>query len=469
MDTNGKTDTGNQERGFWNFIDTIQGDKVVWIIVFMLTMISALAIFSSTSQLTGDSVDRIDLIRKHSLFIILGYLVIFLIYKVRKIGWFRVLSQFGFLLSLALLLFLNLEIDLGFIRAGKLNQVAYRVIVVGGLQIHVFEVVKVAMVMYMAWAVNAYKQDQEEIGRTGKSSTFHIANRLGRTQRFSFMAQPFWKRVLYIYIPMLTTCGLVMMGSNSSGIFVGGIMLVTLMIGGLPAKEIGVAISGVLAVIALAVAIYFISGRTVFTTVETAWSRINAKYDTERLIEIEKDKKLGKYSPAWYKEKGRINQPYSGRIAIHEGKLLGKGSGNSTQKHVTTHIYSDYMFSFIVEEYGLVGGILIIILYVSLLARGSMIARLCTNEFAKIAVGGLSFLITAQAFMHIFVNVGIGPMTGQTLPLLSDGRFAYLTFCVAFGVILSISRMAREQIREEEESATPLYGSGQQNGEVGNE
>ena len=86
-----------------------------------------------------------------------------------------------------------------------------------------------------------------------------------------------------------------------------------------------------------------------------------------------------------------------------------------------------------------------------------MIARLCSNEFGQIAVGGLSLMITGQAFMHIFVNVGIGPMTGQTLPLISDGSFAFLMFCIAFGIILSISKIARNQIREEEEAAAPLY------------
>ena len=68
-------------------------------------------------------------------------------------------------------------------------------------------------------------------------------------------------------------------------------------------------------------------------------------------------------------------------------------------------------------------------------------------------------LITGQAFMHMMVNVNIGPMTGQTLPLISHGSFAFLVFCIAFGVILSISRMARNQIREEEEAAVPLYES----------
>ena len=117
------------------------------------------------------------------------------------------------------------------------------------------------------------------------------------------------------------------------------------------------------------------------------------------------------------------------------------------------------MFSFIVEEYGLLGGVLIIILFVSLLARGAMIARLCQNDFAKYAVGGMSFMITAQAFMHIMVNLDIGFRTGQTLPLISDGRFAFIMFCIAFGIILSISKIAKRQIQEEENEAKPLYES----------
>jgi cell division protein FtsW len=162
-------------------------------------------------------------------------------------------------------------------------------------------------------------------------------------------------------------------------------------------------------------------------------------------------------SPEFYDLLDEIKQPYSAKIAVHEGGIKGKGSGNSTQKYVVSNIYGDYMFSFLIEEYGLIGGIIVIFLYVSLLARGSTIARLCSNEYAKIAVGGLSVLITGQAFMHMFVNVDIGPMTGQTLPLISHGSSAFLMFSIAFGVILSISRMTREKIKEEEEAAEPIY------------
>ena len=96
--------------------------------------------------------------------------------------------------------------------------------------------------------------------------------------------------------------------------------------------------------------------------------------------------------------------------------------------------------------------LLIVILYVSLLARSSIIARYCENEYAKVAVGGLSFMIVGQAFMHMLVNVDIMPMTGQTLPLLSDGASAFLVSCVAFGIILAISRMAKKKTQSLEET-----------------
>lgn len=441
-----------KERGIWNFIDKIEGDKVVWIIVFMLTMISTLAIFSSTSQLTGDSTDRIDLIRRHTYVIIGGYAIIFLLYRIKKIGWFRVLSKFGFLLTFILLALLNFGGKLGIVHAENINH-AVRTLEVFGYQIHVFEVAKVAMVMYLAWAMQAYKSDQKEIKSSGKGGSLTIANLLAQTTTFAFMSKPFWKRAMYMYLPMLTVCAMVLPGSNSSAIFLGIVMLATLMIGGIPFKEIfiGILIAGCL--IGSAAGLYYASDGNFLgnTRLGTMFKRLNADYSIERL------EGLKEHSREWYKVRDAIKQPYTARIAIHEGGLLGKGSGNSTQKYVVTHIYSDYMFSFIIEEYGIWGGILVLILFVSLIARGSMIARLCSNEFAQIAVGGLSLMITGQAFMHIFVNVGIGPMTGQTLPLISDGSFAFLMFCIAFGIILSISRIARNQIRMEEEAAAPLY------------
>ena len=441
-----------EKRGFWNFIDNIKGDKVVWIIVFMLIMISILAVFSSTSLLALQAkTDRLAIIKEQIITAAGGLAVIWAFCRIKRIGVFMMLSQLGFIASFALLALLLMEVDFGeMFKAVKINGV-YRALRIFKLQIHVYEFVKVAMVMYLAWALHSFKKDQEDISLTGESSTFAFVNALSKTKNFEFLARPVWKMAIYMYIPIGIICLMIMPGSNSSAIFVGGILVATLLVGGVQMRKIlMLAVLGV-GLLAGVVGMHLLSGGKAIKRVGTFLSRIEADYSAEQL------EKVPAKSAEFYDILDEIKQPYSAKVAVHEGGILGKGSGNSTQKYVVAVMYGDYMYSFIIEEYGLWGAIFVIILYVSLLARGSMIARLCENEFAKIAVGGLSVLITGQAFMHMFVNVDIGPMTGQTLPLISHGSSAFLMFSAAFGVILSISRMAREKIREEEEAAEPIY------------
>ena len=434
MGTTGRKRTGTRKKGFWGFIDNIEGDKVVWIIVFLLIMISILAIFSSTSLLRQGDKDRMDFISEHLVVVGIGLGLIFGLYNIKKIGLFRVLSQLGFGLSAVLLSLLALHVRIpGVIEAERING-AWRTLNIAGFQMHVFEVVKVAMVLYLAWAIHGYKEKRLKYGNTD-----------------------FQKRLIYMYAPILIVCVLTLMGSGSSAVFIGAILIATLLIGGMPFKEIALAGVAGIAALLLIVGVYNATDGKVFKKFEriaTMNSRLGANYDAAVRL-----KDVPERSREFYRILGEIKQPYSAKIAVHEGKILGKNSGNSTQKYVVSNIYGDYMFSFLVEEYGLIGGIIVIFLYVSLLARGSTIARLCNNEYAKIAVGGLSVLITGQAFMHMFVNVDIGPMTGQTLPLISHGSFAFLVFCIAFGVILSISRMARKRIKAEEEAALPIYDS----------
>ena len=447
-----------QKKNIWNFIDCIEGDKVVLIIVLLLTLISALAIFSSTSTLTGASKDRLDLIKDHAKFIGIGYLLIYCIYKIKSIKTLRVASQLGFAASLFFLCILTFGWNLGIIRPERLND-AGRTLNIMGFQFHVFEFAKVSMVMYLAWALHSYRQDCEAMAKGKKSPTFSLLNKVGSNPSLSFLKRPIWKRIFYIYMPWIITTAMVLKGSNSSMLLIGGICLLMLLIGRMPFKEIAIIICTGVAVIAACVGIYFASGKTVFERMrfDELISRLTADYSIERLIEIENDPTKGPKCKEWYEVRDEIKQPYSAKIAIHEGGFIGKLSGNSTQKYVVPHIYSDYMYSFIIEEYGLIGGIIILMLFVSLLARGSLIAKLCQNDFAKYAVGGLSLLISGQAFMHICVNTGLFPMTGQTLPMISDGSFAFIMFCIAFGIILCISKMAKRQIREQEEAAAALY------------
>ncbi len=441
MENNGQNEA--PKKGLWKIIDTIEGDKVIWIIVLLLILFSVLAIFSSTSLLSEDT--RIEIMKEHAVIAAIGLGLIFTMYKLPWIGFYRVFSQLGFIFTFALLFILDFHLDLGFIKAQELNS-AYRTLGLFGLQIHVFEVAKVAMVLYLAWALHAYKIDCEAMEKGEKSKTYRIANSLSKHKRFKFMERPLTKRIFYIYAPSVIVCAMILPGSNSSAIFMAMILLVTMMIGGVPFKELILTVLGLGVAAALVIGIHFATGGKFMPRLETLFSRMDAQYDTSILEGLKPGTK------DFYDALDEIRQPYGAKVAIHEGGLTGKGSGNSTQKYSVTHIYSDYMYSFLIEEYGLLGGLLILVLYVSLIARSSVIARLCGNEYAKIAVGGLAFLITGQAIMHMLVNVDIIPMTGQTLPLISDGASAFLVFCIAFGVILAISRMAKKKIQSIEES-----------------
>ena len=443
--------TGSEKKGFWNFIDNIEGDKVVWIIVFMLLMISALCIFSSTSALTDGNRSRVDLLKTHTIFIGCGLLLIWSIYKIKDIRIFRTLSQAGFVLSLIPLLLMVFKANLGFIKAANINDATRSLLLFNKVQIHVFEMVKVFMVMYLAWALDAYRIDNEEMKANKRCTTFWIANRLSKKyKRLKFLRESLWKRIFYLYAPVCIITALCKPGSNSTMVLVGGICLIILWIGRMPLKELLlIIVTGMLA-LGCMIGIYYVSGGKYFESmrIDTLVSRTTSDYDIYKLIEVENDPAHGKKSKLWYKVRDKIKQPYTATIAIRQGGLIGKGSGNSTQKYIVTHIYSDYVFSFIVEEYGLLGGILVIILFTSLLARGGLIAGWCKDNFAKLAVGGLALMLTTQAYIHILVNADIGFMTGQTLPLISDGRFAFIMFCIAFGIILSISKIAKKE-REE--------------------
>lgn len=429
----------------WDFFDGLKGDKVVWMIVIILIMISGVCIFSSTSMerevLSGEKT-RIDVALDLMKTIVLGVGLLLVCYNFFSTKFYRILAQAGFIGSLFLLAIVVTKFQgIPFFKASTING-AWRVIKVGGLQIHIYEVIKVAMVLYLAWAVDEFNN--------GK---YWIADKLSKLKHMHWLAKPFWQKAVYIYIPMLIIMGGVAKGSGSSALFIFAVMAVTILVGGLGIRDI--LPIGMVAV-GLVAGVLFLDKATDGAILKdsrlSTWkSRLEGSGDDEeRFLNAEYK------SDEWYDALDKIRQPYSAKIAIHEGGLIGKGPGQSTQRYVVPVMYEDYMFSFIVEEYGLWGGIIVIILYVSLLARGSLIARNCKNGFGKITIAGLVLMITGQAMLHMLVNEGIGPLTGQTLPLISYGTSSFLMFCIAFGIILSISRESTKDIDKQTRNAEPL-------------
>ena len=420
-----------KKRTFWNFADSFEGDKVVWIIVLLLILFSIVCMFSSSSRLLRDGNTRLDLMKDQMLVVLAGLGVIIVLYNIKNIGFFRWCSKWGFFVSLALLGLLDAHVSLPFIKAVNINN-AWRILTIGGFQVHVFEVVKIAMVLYLAWAMDALKQG-----------------------KIKWPEKVFWKKACYLYIPFLLIFVMIIPGSNSSALIIGLLMYVMILLGGGNFKDMAILGAAGIAAIAIIFGLYSATKsreHPLFDRIGTGISRVFEDKDWEQqAVEAPRG------TLAWQEAIDAIRQPYSAKIAVKQGGLLGKGPGQSTQRYVVPDMSEDYMYSFIIEEYGLVGGLLVIFLYVSLLARGSIIARNCGNDhYAKLTVAGLCLLITGQAFLHMFVNADIGPMTGQTLPLISHGTSAFLCFSIAFGIILSFSRIASRRIDRETRDAAPL-------------
>lgn len=418
-----------RKRTFWNFIDALEGDKVVWIIALLLILFSIVVIFSSTSQLLQPGETRLDLVKEQLVVIAVGLVLIIICYNIKDINFFKTVSALGFPISLILLLMLSFKIDTPLIHAQTINA-ATRTLQIAGVQIHVFEITKIAMVAYMSWVVTARKE-----------------------HRLDFINNKWLRDSLFIYLPFALIClCIIWCGGTSSAIFLGGIMFLTVAIGSPSFTDAKILLLIGITALGLAFGVYLISGGKYFDRFDTVLSRL--KGDSESKEEKFIASKDG--SIEYYALLDEIRQMNSAKIAIHEGGLLGKGPGQSTQRYIVPIYSEDYVYSFIIEEYGLLGGIVVILLYVSLLARGSIIARNCSDYYGKVLVAGLTLLITGQAFMHMIINSDIGFLTGQTLPMISHGNSAFLCFALAFGLILSISRIANRKIEYEQKKEGPI-------------
>ena len=415
-------------------MDRFSGDKVIFLIALFLMLISVVSVFSSTPRLVneGHGIDRVSIMLDQLKVVAIGFVLIFSLYFFGKQDWFRWFSKLGFLVSLVMLFILVFNLNLGFVKAGSING-ARRILIIGGFQFHVYEYVKLFMIMYLGWALDTFKNDG-----------FQWANRLAeKYPRLEPLGRSGWQKVLYIYAPILIVTVMVSVGSNSSALFIGGILILMVLIGGLEVRDVAL-VGVVLLMLFGAMFGAYKVGWLKDTRLGTLVSRITNDDEANMKVLLESPRE----SPEWLKARGKLDQPVGALLAIKEGGFWGKGIGNSTQKYQVPVIFGDYMFSFIVEETGVWGALILIILYFSLLARGTLVARMCDNYYDKIIVSGLIILVTGQAFMHMCVNVHMPfvPQTGQTLPLVSHGTNAFIVFSVVFGILLNISKDARDNM-----------------------
>ena len=234
----------------------------------------------------------------------------------------------------------------------------------------------------------------------------------------------------YMMLPVVIVCGLIMPENLSTALMVFGISITIMFIGRVPFKFL------------LAYAGVAVIGVVMFAMVLSMVSEKNR-------VEVWKNRIENFFS-------GKVDedadyQSNQAKIAISTGGLFGKAPGKSTQRNMLPQSNSDFIFAIIIEEYGLLfGAIPLILAYMILLFRGITIIKKCETAFPAYLVIGLITMITIQAMLNMLVAVGLFPVTGQTLPMVSWGRTSVLVMSFSIGAILSVSRVVNARMKKEE-------------------
>lgn len=365
----------------------LKGDRVIWVIFILFAMISLAVVYSASSALAyrGNTTPMLIMFRQAGYFV-LGFLIVLACYRI-PLKYYRLGSYVLLALSVILLAIPILTHGL-------------RTFSIAGISIQPSEIAKIAVVLYLARVIE-----------TSSFSTFK-------------------EYLLKILLPLGVVCVLCLMGSVSATLIICFIAFIILMCSRIPKKYILWTVPIVIGALGLIVLIHAATGA--FSRLDTFTARVErhlSRNSTEEMTAAEIQE-----------QEDKTFQERQAREAIQLGGVFGRGPGNSIKRDTLPNAYDDYIYAIIVEEYGLLGGTAVILLYLWFFFRCLRIANACSKDFSIITVLGLSTLITIQAFLHIFVNIGFLPVTGQTLPMISRGGTSLVIMSSAFGIILSVNR-----------------------------
>ncbi len=372
---------------------------MIWAIVALLAIFSFLPVYSAASNLAytyGDG-QTFSYLIKHFVHLFLGFSIIYGIHRI-PYRYFKGLSMVMYPVVLILLLVTLLQ---GTTIDGANASRWIRVPFVG----FTFQPSTLAALVLMVFVARYLSKvfDQEI---TFKSS------------------------LLPLWLPVFAVLILILPANFSTTAIIFTMLLVLAFLGGYPLKYIGAIVGTGLLVLAFFVLVAKAFPDAMPNRVDTWTSRIvnfMDDRDTEEDYQIEKAK-----------------------IAIATGSIYGLGPGKSVQKNFLPQSSSDFIFAIIIEEYGLLGGLFLLILYLLLLFRIVVVAQKAETVFAKLLTIGVGLPIIFQALINMGVAVELFPVTGQTLPLISSGGTSIWVTCLAIGIILSVSAK-REEIKNQNE------------------
>jgi cell division protein FtsW len=376
---------------------TFKGDRVIWGLVALFMIYSLLAVYSSSVGVAFMKYggNTTYFLRSQFFMLMLSLIIIVVVHYLP----YRIYFSMAGLLLIASVGLLILTFAFG----SRVNEATRWLVIPGtGFRLQTSDVAKVALVLYLARSLAKY---QNEL------NNFMLVTK-------------------YFFFPVVIISGLILPENLSTAVMIFGISMVVMFIGRVPFKFL-LAYIGMMVVAVILFALVL--------TVVTKDNRVQVwKNRIEHFFSGNTDAD-GDY------------QSNQAKIAISTGGLFGKAPGKSTQRNMLPQSNSDFIFAIIIEEYGLLfGAIPLILAYMILLFRGITIAKKCETAFPAFLVMGLIVMIVVQAMLNMLVAVGLFPVTGQTLPMVSWGRTSVLVMSFSIGAILSVSRVVNARIKNEE-------------------
>ena len=374
----------------------IKGDKVIWMVVILLSFLSLLVVYSSTGTLAYkyQEGNTIYYMVKHLIILVLGLALMYIAHKVKYTYYSRIFQITLYIAILLLVLTLLFGKDVN--EAKRALQLPF------GLTFQASDLAKLTLIIYLA-RILTKKQD---------------------------VRHNFKSLFLPVFVPIIIVCGLILPGNLSTAVMLYTTCLVLLFIGRIGwltlLKFIGIA-AGIF-VIFIGVLMLMPSDRQ--GRLKTWESRIESFT-----------------AGGDHQEDDQVVQS---KIAVVSGGFFGKMPGNSTQRNFLSHPYSDFIFAIILEEYGLLGGAFVVLMYMILLFRAVRIASKIPRTFGAFLVIGVAFSLVFQALINMGVAVDLLPVTGQPLPLVSMGGTSVWFTSLSIGIILSVSKEVSKGVPDKE-------------------
>ena len=408
-----------------------KGDKVIWMVFFFLCVISVVEVFSASSELTYKGGNYMAPILKHMALLLIGIVCMVVTLNI-KCKYFKIVTPFMIIISLITLLWVFV--------AGQSTNGAQRWIALLGFQFQPSEIAKGTVILATAQILSAMQTD--------KGADKHAMG--------------------YIIVVWLMLVPLIMVENLSTAALLSLVVLIMMVVGRVPGKQLG-KLLGLLTLAGIfVISVVWFTGKDETQNPNNLTEQVDNKQDGS--------KRSGGILHRMDTWKARINkfvnhkelapnevdldkdaQVAHANIAIATANYVGKGPGDSVERDFLSQAFSDFIYAIIIEEMGIEGALFVALLYIILLFRTGRIASRCENNFPAFLAMGLALLLVTQALFNMCVAVGLAPVTGQPLPLVSRGGTSTIINCVYIGVILSISRSAKkkEQLLTQPEDTEP--------------